>query len=794
MSGDRTTTRHEPPFGDPNAQPPTPRQTPTSAVFPSPLFETPRNNQGSFEGLGGTPRFAEEYSVFNTTPGNLQGQFPDASASTPYQLSVGQKRPLFGGDIAAQIATHVNHFSPNTNLPLPPVDPSRQLLSSPGPLATGFDQKDRTPSFGSQDRSIKKARQTLGETKAQQTLTPPPTAHKGARKLAPKLQMNTMQNEESYPPGFVLGTPQQGGMPNFVTTPTDMFGYPLSAPATAPVFTDTRPFWDNDTSMNGMDYDFNVASAAMFQSQGHRPMTSLDWGRTNEMFQETNMISQQQLPTQENGLPSRRERPLAPKPTPSAPPFLETGAQDTSMFGTSFVAPMDNTFGLMNQAGVVDPGLLFSRPQSSALEPAAIDPMAQPPASVQPMSQPAPVPIAPKPTQKSEIRRTLSNKEITVSRKLDRIAASSPIKSSARPGLSRSFSENKGRKNAHRASLPALAPAARPLPQQSSGSRPSSSRANGRTSPLKNHHRLSSLSSIPETVTPKTKTAVKFTIDSHGRARAETTMVALSDDDDPTPTAIRSRKEARPVSRGWNSSGGEDESSEDDDPIIIPSRNASFALPDPNKPPSKNRSFALPDPNKPTSAHPFHTSRRSISEQSTSSLGIYYNEPSLIVGDADSEAETEVQEAPGSRGDAASELRKVVQDRQKRASSNTNHLYVPGSRSTASTLSPASLTEASLPTPSSHGSSIRCVCRRVEGPRNSDGFMIQCESCEHWLHGKCANIKRDDIPSVYICAFCGDTPNAHGLRGRQSGRTNAGGPSRKSAASPLAHKSFKSFR
>lgn len=537
-----------------------------------------------------------------------------------------------------------------------------------------------------------------------------------------------MQNEEGFPQGFVLGTPQQSGMPNFVTTPTDIFGYPLSAPATAPVFTDTRPFWENDTSLTGMEYDFHAASTAMFQAQGHRTMNSLDWGRTNDMFQETGIIPHQQaLQNQENNISARRERPLAPKPTPSAPSLLEPNSQDTSMFGTSFIAPMDSTFAMMNQSGVVDPGLLFSRPISSNIEPVSFVSMAQPAVPVHAIPQQELVPIAPKPPASLGLRRVSSNKESN--RKPERAMASSPVKSNIRPGLSRSFSENKGRKAAHRASLPALAPAARPIPQQTSGGRPTTqgSRSSGRSSPLKNHHRLSSLSSIPETLTPKIKTSVKFTIDSHGRARAETTTVTLSEEEDEsTPRAIRSRKEVRPVSRHWNSSG-EDESSDDDDPIIIPSRNASFAMPDPNKPPSRNQSFALPDPNRPTSANPLYSSRRSLSEQSTGSLGIYFSEPKgSSVEEVDSEAETEVQQPQGSRGDATSELRKVVQDRQKRASwGTTPQAYASGPRSSASTISPSSLIEGNLPTPSSLGSSIRCVCRRSESPRNSDGFMIQ---------------------------------------------------------------------
>ncbi|KAI1879687.1 hypothetical protein JX265_002641 [Neoarthrinium moseri] len=691
-------------FGDPNAQPPTPIQTPTSAIFPSPVFQTPRNKQGSFEGFSsGTPRFAEEYSVFNSTPGNLrgsQGPFVDFSVPSPYPQSAGHKRHSSAENIAFEIAAHVNHFSPSPNLPLPPVCPSQRLQSSPGPLATSRSQEDRPASFDAQDRPYKKCRQEGSEESQGQTATPPPSARKGTRKLAPKLQMTTMHNEHGYPPEFVVGTPQQNPnmMPNFVTTPTDMFGYPMSAPPTAPVF------WD-DASMAGMDIDFHNVAANMFQNPGHRAMNSLDWRRSNEMFQETGIIPQ---PNQEGNNPPRRERPLAPKPMVPNP---EADNQDISMYGTSFVAPIGDPFGMMNHVGGVDPGLLFTRPPSSNMEPATYDPMAQAPL-MQPMSQPEPPQLPAAPPQRSDIRRVASTKEITLSKRPERAAISSPIKSTGRPGLSRSLSDNRGRKPVHRASLPALAPAARPVSQQGGSSRPPSqaSRSSGRISPLKNHHRLSSLTSIPESVTPRIRTSVKFTIDSRGRARAETTSVALDSDEDKTPKAVRSRKENLSRSKNW-SSEEEDDSSSDDEPIIIPSRNTSFAL---------------PDPNKPTTSNPLQFSRRSISEQSTSSLGIYYNEPSSAVMDNESEAETEVNEPAGSRGDASSELRKVVQDRQKRALNTSQRFAPPSARSSASTISPGSFTEATVPTPStSREESIRCVCQRTESPRNSDGFMVQ---------------------------------------------------------------------
>ena len=59
------------------------------------------------------------------------------------------------------------------------------------------------------------------------------------------------------------------------------------------------------------------------------------------------------------------------------------------------------------------------------------------------------------------------------------------------------------------------------------------------------------------------------------------------------------------------------------------------------------------------------------------------------------------------------------------------------------------------------------------------------ESCDMWLHGRCINITKRTLPQVYICAFCAQTPTARNVRMPASGAA---------ASSPLAHKSFKTFR
>lgn len=206
------------------------------------------------------------------------------------------------------------------------------------------------------------------------------------------------------------------------------------------------------------------------------------------------------------------------------------------------------------------------------------------------------------------------------------------------------------------------------------------------------------------------RTSVKFTIDSRGRARAETTAVIDDDEDeDALPTVIRSRKEARGRSRSKHRhSSEEDESSTDDEPIIIPSRNTSFALPDARKPSFVQQSFS---------------SQRSISEQGASSLGIYYNEQSSTHNEAESDAETVMNWPESGRGDAASELRKVVEDRQK-MSLNTSQRFVSGPPYSSNTISPSTLTDGSLPTPSTdRGSQIRCVCKSTN--RRANAYMVQ---------------------------------------------------------------------
>ncbi|GJC86639.1 hypothetical protein ColLi_09477 [Colletotrichum liriopes] len=410
---------------------------------------------------------------------------------------------------------------------------------------------------------------------------------------------------------------------------TDMFGFPLSAPANA-----SASFWDPSADMSGMDIDFSFGPN-VFQTSGHRHMPSFD---ASQMFQEASALPPSN--SQESSQPTKRTRPLAPKP---AMHNVQSTSADISMASTSFSASVEDPFGIVSPGGV-DPGLLFGRPSSSSMDTNL--PVTQGSAQFALAAAAESQSRAP---MHNDIRRSLSTKELGPGRTAGNTSVNSPVKSHGRPsGLQRSVSENRGRRGLAKAALPKLAPAIQPRPQATNGPAVGSgrppSRPSGRVSPLKQQHsRLSSLTSIPEAATPRTRTAVKFTIDSKGRARAETTVVV----DDPATDNPQRRPVAREMPRrekSWESD--DDESSTDDEPIVIPSRNTSFAL---------------PDPRRPSSASVFHSSRRSVSEHSSSSFGA-----SVSQNDAESEAETVMNEAQGKGGDAASELRKLVENRQKR--------------------------------------------------------------------------------------------------------------------------------
>ncbi|KAL2164533.1 hypothetical protein VTH06DRAFT_3749 [Thermothelomyces fergusii] len=784
--------------GDTAAQPPTPTRTPTSPVFPSNVFETPKQNVGRLdESSGWTPRFAEEYSVFNATPGNLRGSrtpLPDFGPPTPYSNSTTQKRALSTEGLGLGVAVHVSESSSDPNLSLPPAEPSKVLRSSPVPRQgqTSGSSGAASENPESVEQAAKKARRgTIITESPGQAVTPPPTARKGGRKLAPKPDAAAMQNDQDYGrQAHFMASAQQQGMGSFVTTQDDMFGYPLQASAGPAPFPTQRSFWDADPGLAGMEIDFGGGAngAGVFQPPTPQQVPGpVDWTRTNHL-----------LPDQD-GTTGHSDVSAGANQTSlgSEPPvsMLVTSSADPSMFAASYPTPIDDPFGISDAGGAVNPGLLFSRPQSANMDAPFNQPIQVPnpnPAMVRGGQTDGAGPSVSKKAERGELRRSASARESTPRKTDHRALASSPTKESGRPGLSRSSSESRGKKTLGRPALPPLAPRPRSQLVSDAGikaTKPAVSqpqRPSGRSSPSKgahhrpNHHGLPGLSPIRETPGPEMRTQAKFTIDANGRARVETTVIVV---EQPSPSVAKRHSSYSATSRQqWDSSDDGDSSSTDDEPIIIPSRNTSFAL---------------PDPRKPTTIHPFHNAqRRSVDERSSTSYTSSHG-PSQEAGDSD--GETVVHELTPTRrasGDALSELQKLREMRQRQSNARPKR-FGPGHYAAHPSTSPTTTSESSLRTPTTGARTrgIRCVCNRTGASRSE--LMIQCGSCEMYVHGQCVNITERTMPSIYICAFCADTPKVRGGRPRENGHLpGIAGPAGPSGpvTSPLAHKSLKSFR
>ncbi|KAJ4420584.1 hypothetical protein N0V82_004252 [Gnomoniopsis sp. IMI 355080] len=750
-------------FGDPNARPPTPQETPT-AGFSSPLLQTPTQTTGGAhfdETTGWTPRFAEEYSVFNSTPGNLRGTVSGADFNSlfappsPVPRSTARKRSHSTEETSFDTATHASQLS-SPRASLATVTPAPRLPSSPEPLplpSKGIVANSSNvthPASHAQaqqgHRSAKKPRSASVTSAADkspylaqkqtQTATPPPSSQ-GGRKLAPKPLASSMQNQSFPQPDFSSAPPQQPQLNTaFVTgNPDDVFGYPLG-PATAPPIAGHRPFWgfDLDTSGMAIDVDLSAAGTDLFQSPAQgRQMNSVDWERANDVFQQTGMVAQsnqqtqqqkqtQTSPQQQNQnlrqtQSTRRARPLAPKMANMSTPNMQTPSQDFN-FGQYQMSMNNNPFNA--SPGGVDPGILFSQqPLPTAMDSNMMamsmsmsmdnipHPTSSAPVNVEETTtntdaeSTAPATAVSARTERFEPERKglgSSQSQGHQRKQLIRPRAVSPTKNPGRPNLSRSFSESaRGGKRTvggNRNPLPALAPARpvtvhqpsvppRPASQGNGRAQTQSGPSGGRRSPVKSlqHHRLSSLTSIPENRSnslARSNTAkrasVKFVIDENGRARAET----VADDDDDEPESDAGNEPMLPVSKNSaqrNSWAGplsvstpvpiEDEeysSSSDDEPIIIPSRNTSFNYPDPPK--SSGSANSRPPTTSSSIVSQNRTRHRSVSDRppfrQSSNLDLVHD-----AMDVDPPQQHQHQQprpsTGGSLGDAAAELRKVMQ-------------------------------------------------------------------------------------------------------------------------------------
>lgn len=449
----------------------------------------------------------------------------------------------------------------------------------------------------------------------------------------------------------------------------ELYDYPMSAPVTAP-----PSFWDDTTNMSfNMDMGFVDTSGIDWtqppMTPSHRPTNSFEWDNEITLFAPSQLApspARQEPPRP--APPQRRERVLAPKPP--APQQSTGPAAPSTLVASSYHPNLGEPFGTTNSG--LESATLFNRPQTSGADSGFPAPSASGSAGQIVGSE-----IGNGPSGLGA--RSATNSRVARNGKLpDRASASSPIKpSTSRPGLSRSFSENRGRKAIVR-SQPITQGAASRLNTQAAKNGISKepapkARQSGRTSPLKNQSFLSALESIPESAIRPRKFSTVELVTVNGRAE-------LVQQQSEPETNSESRGSGESNHDQWDMS---DEESSDDEPIIIPSRNTSFALPDPLKP--------------------------------VGSIFDSMNDED----DVESEAETIMNEGQDRKVDAASELRKVVENRQKQAkqANNAGHSQKFQQAGHGRRLSTSSSVELGR-------RNIRCVCTRTSAEKDA-GYLIK---------------------------------------------------------------------
>ena len=276
------------------------------SAFRESALGTPQGNIHAFDAQSGwTPTFAEDYTVFNATPGrltNTQGTF----------------EPFSPGHPSLPPPTHEEGFeNSNTKTPNRP------------------NQRLREPLSG-------------------QTATPPRSTVKDLKKERRKLEKPNMQNdEEPYLQSGIMG---QDDFLDFTQSSGDMFSYPMTAPVPVPGYlNDDKSFWDPDSSMADVSMDF-MAEESSFYGTSQRVSSSEDWPQGHQASQDPLST----VPLQQHGSqPLRRHRPLMAKPPASS------AAQSLSntAFDFSISSMPQDPFAAHVSGGVVNPGLIFSFPE-----------------------------------------------------------------------------------------------------------------------------------------------------------------------------------------------------------------------------------------------------------------------------------------------------------------------------------------------------------------------------------------------------------------------------------------------
>ena len=732
-------------FSYPTGEPPTPSITPKSATFGKNSFGTPRHESTFYD-----PRFSPTFAAspeYLKTPGNV-------SFSTPVPSPVlhrGTKRAFPGHDIETELSSHVHHLSPNPSLPLPPVEPSRQLTSSPNPSASSANQTETLASTGNTTPLETVNEMELGSSirSASSMQTPPPTGTSVSKKKAQQAQVAKLAKESTgsgrrkstpiFPkpqtaaPAESTIQPSPQPFSNIQFSPEAFGGFSMAGgPATAPVYPQNKLFWDPTQNADGLNLDFSTddAFSDAFGIGLSKPMGS--FVSTDDPMTISQITSTSFDVDNIMGLSM---------PSGTTPPDQ-----------TNFLSSAGLLSGSQSKLGTtaVNPSLLFSSP-SRAPEQAKVE------AALQINQNEVMRPYA---HQMMDAQRERESSQHRKSKRRRGPEADSPAVKAALEALR---DEDKERMIVQRTFRDSIN--ARP-PQEVRRAKKVGFECTQNEKSSSIHRRESKTRRVETNRKASNRTSVELTIGPDGRAKTQTKVVA----DQPVDLLM-----------GIDSDSGDTEclSSEDEAKMMI-SKPSSFAYP--SQPTHKPKASRFnPGSNAHSQKSLYASTMMSNSSDGTlprsrktrrrvaSGLALDLNaatrsqrpilDPALTttfisnpLGDSQgTESETEtVIESDDDRGDAQSELKKIVKDRaQRRASSQIPALDGTDSRLDFSNtpnsvpypmqqnlttptqdmfnnISPTTITDPDLATPSTGrdsqmGNSTRCVCHNT----GSDGeFMI----------------------------------------------------------------------
>jgi len=723
----------QPSFSYPSDEPPTPTKTPTSPNFFLNSFQTPKQDTRSHGAYSpwSSPFVAAGSPDFKT-PTRL-------SFGTPTKSSTKPSKPSTGRDLEAEIASHVHHLYPNSSLPLPPVERSRQLSSSPSPSLTSEIKRRR---LNSNEPSITPLKTTFDQeagnsmNSAGSMQTPPPTSTSASRRKAQQAQVARLVKESAEKgkrmsfPGVAKVDNGEDPNPHVEESPNnftslqfspDGFGFPMSGPATAPVYPQHKLFWDSEQNGDSMNTDFPMDDT----------FTTFGIQKTLDPFESSHIGGGISFPTTPafNLLGTRAE---------DVTPFTSSNHVESST-ATASSATMARKPSLRN---VVNPSLLFSSPGRAA-EASNMPPISQ---EIQDDNL---VPYA------HQLRDAQMEMELQMPRKSKRKRGPETDSPAVKAALQTLRDDHAGIRSDIAEDLNTSSAARRTSSRNSSG-RPKGNLGFGQLSVRKQRSK-SRLHAAESSSQQLKRTSVTLTIDANGRAKTESKIL-------PDDTSHRMEVNSEEESHSSSSSSND---------AMVMSQTQSFAYPQKHKLPKLGRfnhnSRSHSQKSSYASTLDSGNNARIVSESTCrrppSNLFIqpnaqtHHSRPSFN-GRAEEEVESEAEtviDSEDDKGDAQSALKKVLQSRQKRDSKQSmgsgamsmytaqQHGYPPqqvpphpyymkesltpirGYNDPYSNISPTTITDPDLATPSTGRSnisndSVRCLCQTSE----DDGqLMIQ---------------------------------------------------------------------